>query len=361
MRSSYVTQHGNRVALLRKVCRYGGILGCCWAAANVYLVAQRRLRRCDASDVQDCEGDHCQHHSAEVPVYPAERPRLDRSGRSTDRCSPRTIGGPGIVCAATICLLILPGFSVISSTWHDIVGAAKTVAGDVKTFVTHAINFAIQGVEQVFRDAEGDIASAVGVLSGLAYQTLGIAEKALAAAGHYVVRGVSDLVGYVDSAVHAAESAAGHALADVRSYVAKGFGAVERWESDFTAEIDRDVKRPLLSILRGLAGEIERITKRGIDEFYHDVLLPVLHDARHVGADIVGAAKWVADVGLHVGRIVLKAESWIVWFGEHTLTDFEHIFDGLNGGLDKSYLIKTFQPSRESIDAVADLIDRTFG
>jgi phage-related protein len=252
-----------------------------------------------------------------------------------------------------IAVLAMPWWDPVS-WWDTIKGTAVRTFDDIKNFIRHAIHTALHLVTDsldlwVFLQSlfNAAIQWAVGVAQSVANTAMGWIEGAADTVGHWI----DDAFHWFWSNVIAP---AIHAVDDAWRW---GVGVLQGIVSDLQAALDwvtANLIEPMLHWIERAADEIWHMINEAWDTFYRDVIAPIAHLLKDVAAVAVDLWDWFWRIAKDAVEGVVKAWDWIVWFGEHTISDLEQLGADMEQGQGLDALVTVI---RDSYDGGAAAMD----
>jgi hypothetical protein len=208
--------------------------------------------------------------------------------------------------------------------------------------VSDALDFAFGWVEGAINGITGGLA----FLSSIVGTVWGWVVNAAAIVGSWIWQAVDGFWNVVIvPAFHAVEAAA-------------------QWSFDTLLGLVNDVRNaaawvwdnllmPMWSWIVHAAETVGGWIWAAIQAFYHDVILPLwnlLVEAARLVAEIWD---WIVRVAEFAVRLVIKAADWLIWFGEHTISDLLALLRDPGALFTRDFLLGAADSAHGYMDRIA--------
>jgi phage-related protein len=240
------------------------------------------------------------------------------------------------------------------SWWDTIKGTAVRTFDDIKSFIRHAVHTALHLVtdaldfwtflQGLFNAA---IQWAVGVAQSVANTAMGWIEGAADTVGHWINDAWNWFWSNVIAPAIGAVDAAWRFGVGVVQDIVSGLQAAFDW-------VNANLIDPMFHWIENAADTVGQWINDAWNWFYQEVIAPIAHLLNDVAAAAQALWDWFWNVAKDAVEGVVRAWDWIVWFGEHTFRDLEHLGADMEQGQGLDALVTVM---RDSYDAGAAAMD----
>jgi hypothetical protein len=276
----------------------------CWTAANYYVVAKRRIRRLNASRLQNLLRDYGDGHYPAQSVHPGKRDRCDpgKSGRHQRR----TDGGPhyfgacyvvaqvvGLVVATTLGISITQIVNDAKGIASAIVSWVLEIVTDIETDIDQAIDFIAKAID----DTIDALKTAFDTFEGYVVYLLEWVTNFASGIGQDIINWC---VGVATDLVNDAKGALTDALNFVVALINDAINALQ----DGLSWLENTIVAPIVSFFTGIEQWWAQHISSWWDTAYQDVIVPIesaLYDAETWAGE---AFSWVDRYGNDLGQFV---------------------------------------------------------
>lgn len=310
---------------MRKAVKYGFALAGCIAAANLYVVAKRRIRRCDGGDIQDRQRGNRHGDDTVIPIQQGScHPSYTGKGRRN-----RSGGGVGagvVFAPLWLCGLILGGFQWDPSNWSAgidwIFGA---VDNGVKALVKWAMNVVVSVVNVTINLTIGAFHTVTDAISDAVSSVSGFANSVYDTLQHWLSVGVNDLFNWIMTIVHGLINDAEWLLNETISFgQALLNDAINAVKFDL-GWLANNIVMPVWHFIDG----IEQWWAAHIDTWWNDVykygIAPYFAEVDHMWQRFDGIEHEIYDLAYKYEPVLDAAWDWLLLFAANPLVATEQL------------------------------------
>lgn len=310
---------------MRKVIKYGIALGCCVAAANVYVGARRGIRGCNGGDIQD--GQRCDGNGDGADFSVHQRSRRPTSAGKGGRNRSGVASWAAVIFAPLwLCRIVLAGLQWDPSNWSaGIDWIFGGVDSAVRSLIKWAMNVVVSVVNVTINLAVGAIHQVEDAISAAVTSVSDFADSTFATLDHWLSVGVNDLFNWIMTIVHGLINDAEWLLNETISFgQALLNDAISAVKFDL-ALVENDILAPIASWFSG----IEQWWAAHIDTWWNDVykygIAPYFAEVDHMWQQFDGIEHEIYNLAYKYEPVLDAAWDWLLLFAANPLKASEQL------------------------------------